>query len=394
MIINKNDLIPIDNLKVKGVHGSAGWMSLTEMMHKYNEEERIETFFRFLKAYDERKDSILAENPHIFSHRLHWHENDFYFERIKEKTFEEALEITFIYSFSGENNNLLNFMLENGLEKTRNFIRNTSNKVQRGDLYQMWLPKGKHILRYILTEIAPKVRKDLINKIVSRKSIFDIMEFTEEIKKSIQYYLPSYKRPKYPSKNMARHIAMSFNTIINPSTFVRPGTGSYRGFQQIFGGKNLIMKDDRLIKKQFEKLIRADKNCLITRHKYINFEDKVCFFFKYLTIASGWIDPHNCPDSDKLSIILPDGFSLYKPKHFFRNTRTQFFAEDFIDIIRDLGDGVSHKHIREEALRRKFRFINDDNYNYKESWKILREMAQAGIITKVHRKYYLKGETE
>ena len=173
----------------------------------------------------------------------------------------------------------------------------------------MWLPKGKNILRRVLLEVGPKVADDLFRDYEAGNS-YNIMDFTNLIKKYIQSHMPEYIRPKYPSKNMARHIAMAFPNFIDAESFVVPGTGSYRGFQQIFGGKNLIQSKHELIKPQFDKLIDNERNKIMKRHEYINTEDKVCFFFKYLTIASGWSKPHKCPTGDKFDIIIPNNFKL------------------------------------------------------------------------------------
>ena len=262
-------LQPIKNLKIKGVAGSAGGMTLDLMMPDTSVEERTDAYFNFLEAFDKREDPILLNNPHIFSHRVHWDELP-YFDDVKKLYIKDALHATFIYSFSGENNLLFKHLINKGIEKTREFIADTNNKIQRGDLYQMWLPKGKNILRKVLLEIAPKVTEDLYKDYKEGKT-FDIMDFTLLIKKYIQNHMPEYVRPKYPSKNMARHIAMAFPHFIDPESFVVPGTGSYRGFQQIFDGKNLIQSKPELIKKQFDILNKHPRNKIVKRHKYIKY---------------------------------------------------------------------------------------------------------------------------
>ena len=102
-MIKLPDLKVIQNLKVKGVAGSAGGMTLDMIMHEASLEERIDAYFNFLEAFDKREDPILKDNPHIFSHRLHWDELP-YFDDIKTLSMKDALHATFIYSFSGENN--------------------------------------------------------------------------------------------------------------------------------------------------------------------------------------------------------------------------------------------------------------------------------------------------
>ena len=94
---------------------------------------------------------------------------------------------------------------------------------------------------------------------------------------------------------------MAHPELIDPETYVHPGTGSFDGFYQIFGGSYLftrakfqldgtdyvpVNKSGESLLEQFH-LIRDDHRNPILRQQYINIEDKMCFFYKHIAISHG-----------------------------------------------------------------------------------------------------------
>jgi len=112
-----------------------------------------------------------------------------------------------------------------------------------------------------------------------------------------------FKNVLYPNKNFARYMAMGDPGLVDPESYIHPGTGSFRGFHQIFGGKYLMSsakydvsteygrfipmnKDGEELLRQFETLALHPDNP-VREMNFINHEDKLCFMFKRLAYEAG-----------------------------------------------------------------------------------------------------------
>ena len=126
----------------------------------------------------------------------------------------------------------------------------------------------------------------------------------------------------YPCKNTARYIAMSYPHLVDPESILFGGTGHFDGLHQIFGGQNLNGKVKYTINEagaftpenkqaeqwlyQMDLLVNHPLNPM-TEQKYLNIEDKTCFFWKHIAISHGEKKPtKNIP----YTWIFPDTFSL------------------------------------------------------------------------------------
>ena len=109
----------------------------------------------------------------------------------------------------------------------------------------------------------------------------------------------------------------------DPESVLFGGTGHFDGLHQIFGGKNLMnkvkydIKDGEFIPKnkfadlwldQMYELINDTRNPM-TEQKFLNVEDKTCFFYKHIAISHGVKKPTK---RIPYEWIFPKNFSLRK----------------------------------------------------------------------------------
>jgi hypothetical protein len=115
---------------------------------------------------------------------------------------------------------------------------------------------------------------------------------------------------------------MSYPHLVDPESILFGGTGHFDGLHQIFGGQNLNGKVKYTINEagvftpenkqaeqwlyQMDLLVNHPLNPMIEQ-KYLNIEDKTCFFWKHIAISHGEKKPtKNIP----YTWIFPDTFSL------------------------------------------------------------------------------------
>lgn len=285
-------LTTIKNLPKKSVRNEAGDMTLDLMLPDHSVEDRLNLFFDFLAIFDAKDDVILRNNPKTFSHGLHWDEDPIV-QTISEYRNSQgdlaAAELCLILGFSGENLDLVKFIASG-----RSFSE-WGGKLVRGDLYQIWWPGGMKASEFI-SDCTKPLAKRLIQSNARALGILDVYkDLTVETKR----LRPKFIRSSYANKNAVRYLAMACPDIVSPESWITPGTGSFRGFQQIFGGE-VLTKAGRLstkptsdanieIRRQFDVIISHPRYGDIQRHHYLNVEDKVCFFFKWLAMHSGWM---------------------------------------------------------------------------------------------------------
>ena len=281
---------------------------------------RKQSFYNFCDAWDKRENKWLQQQPHVFSHRLHWHELPVFEELNKYRAKHDlvsALHLCLLYCFTVENNKLFGHLKDLSTNEFGDFISDYKEPLQRMDLFQLWLPSnnldvmGKGILRQILIRDLPVIAQRFHDELRKQNSVMGMMP-AKDLLVSIVQDVSGWKRCSYACKNAVRHVAMAFNELVDPESYVRPGTGSYQGFQQVFGGKFLMSKPDEAIQEQFKILAddeRADK--LFYAQKWLNIEDKICFFFKWLGFESGFRTPPRPPKNPDM-VFPPHPFTFKK----------------------------------------------------------------------------------
>lgn len=286
------DLQTIRNLPKKSVRNETGNMTLDLMLPERSIKERLNLFFDFCDVFEEKDHPVLKANPKQFSHPLHWDDikSVQQYRQYKDRHgIEKTFELGVIHSFCGENDDLLTHMVGNGS------FDNWKGPLVRGDLFQIWWPKGINTREFIWdnhSKISNRLFEQIENGETSIVPLYKgLVEYVKELH-------PRFVRSSYANKNFVRHMAMAFPDIIDAESYINPGTGSFRGFQQIFAGDILIStaslatKDDDpkllQIKEQFKTIQDHPRNPFNRQHN-INIEDKVCFFFKWLAIQAGWM---------------------------------------------------------------------------------------------------------
>ena len=115
---------------------------------------------------------------------------------------------------------------------------------------------------------------------------------------------------------------MAYPHICDPESVLFGGTGHFDGMHQIFGGKNLMNKvkydidyDGQFIPvnynaelwlQQMDELISDSRNPMVEQ-KFLNVEDKTCFFYKHIAINHGVKSPTK---RIPYEWIFPSDFSL------------------------------------------------------------------------------------
>ena len=286
-------------------------------------EYRKNAFFDFCEEWDKREDPILKGNPHVFSHYLHWHHLPI-FEELREyrakHNLVDALHLCLLYCFTVENNTLFHKVKELPVTEFRNYILNYKQPLQRMDLFQLWLPSNKldrsvpriGILRYILGFKLRAIVERFHDELIVKR--LPMMEAKDLLIKIVQEE-SGWKRCSYACKNAVRHVAMAFEDLVDPESYVRPGTGSFQGFEQVFGKPFLMSKPDEVVRKQFDELI-AHPRCadiFYDKQMLLNIEDKICFFFKWLGFKSEFRNPPRPPKNP--AMIFPhEGFTFIKER--------------------------------------------------------------------------------
>jgi len=270
-------------------------------MKNWTIDQRLDKFFEFCQKFDDRQDPLLKDEYQIFSHRLHWHEHP-YCELMQSVTDNELrMYYTLVFSFSNEHWGTLTKLMNEGKEATREFF--VENRHARNDLFQIYYPKGTNVKDWLL-DGPRKAAKDLayvLDEADKRGTPYTMMGFAKILEKYFKQH-QNFRSPLYPCKNTARYIAMSYPHLVNPESILFGGTGHFDGLHQVFGGQNLNGKVKYTINEsgefipenkqadtwlyQMDLLVNHPSNPM-TSQKYLNVEDKTCFFWKHIAISHG-----------------------------------------------------------------------------------------------------------
>jgi len=282
-------------VEFKGKKPKDSWMK------DWSLDQRIDKFFEFCQKFDDRQDSLLKDEYQIFSHRLHWHEHP-YCDLMQSVTDNELrMYYTLVFSFSNEHWGTLTKLMTQGQDATREFF--VENRHARNDLFQIYYPKGTNVKDWLL-EGPRKAAKDLayvLDEAEKRGTPYTMMGFAKILEKYFKEH-QNFRSPLYPCKNTARYIAMSYPHLVNPESILFGGTGHFDGLHQVFGGQNLNGKVKYTINEsgdfipenkqanmwldQMATLVNHPSNPM-TSQKYLNVEDKTCFFWKHIAISHG-----------------------------------------------------------------------------------------------------------
>jgi len=292
------------------------------LLEKWPLEERIQKFFEFCRAYDIREEPLLKSNPQQFSHRLHWDEMPYVEEMKNEKDVEKLLHHTIVWSFSNEHWLTFRALRDHGIDAMRN--RFVTERHARSDLFQIYYPKGTKVKEW-LCETPQRIAKDCYSLLQSNRPL-KMMELASKLEKHTKEKY-GFRNVMYPYKNLSRHIAMARPDLVDPESWVTPGTLSFYGLWQIFGGKNLFGKTKfdldengnyepandqaKWLVEQFNTLA-SHKDNPMERQYNINIEDKACMWCKHLFIKHG---VKSTTKKIPYEWIYPRSFSLKKSLH-------------------------------------------------------------------------------
>jgi hypothetical protein len=292
------------------------------LLEKWSLEERMQKFFEFCRAYDVREEPLLKSNPQQFSHRLHWDEMPYVEEMKHEKDVEKLLHHTIVWSFSNEHWLTFRTLRDHGIDAMKN--RFITERHARSDLFQVYYPKGTKVKEW-LCETPQQIAKDCYPLLQSNRPL-KMMELASKLEKHTKEKY-GFRNVMYPYKNLSRHIAMARPDLVDPESWVTPGTLSFYGLWQIFGGKNLFGKTKfeldengnyepindqaKWLVEQFNTLA-AHKDNPMERQYNINIEDKACMWCKHLFIKHG---VKSTTKKIPYEWIYPRNFSLKKGLH-------------------------------------------------------------------------------
>ena len=270
-------------------------------MKDWTQEQRTEKFFEFCRAYDEREDSLLRDNYQQFSHRLHWDECPFVETVSKQNDPYLVLHACILFSFTNEH--WLTFTAwQDGYQPGLRDYLNAGNRPCRSDLFQIYYPKGTKVDEWLLYG-PQKAAQALFHLIGAKNRPYTMMEFAKILN---EHFVndQGFRNAMYPCKNAARHIAMSHPDWVDPESFLHGGTGFFDGLQQVFDCPSLMSKVKYEINEYGDgEYIALNKHGVqfmdhmvylynhpsnpMVRQKFLNLEDKLCFFWKHIAITQG-----------------------------------------------------------------------------------------------------------
>jgi hypothetical protein len=284
-------------------------------MCNWPQERRIQKFFEFCRAYDRREDSLLRENYQQFSHRLHWNECPFVDEVKGIQDPRLVLEACIRFSFTNEHWLTHRTAMDHGVHALME--RFQTERACRSDLFQIYYPKGTKVETWLVNAPITTASR-LAPSLVLNSRPYSMMEYAKILNKHFvdQY---GFRNAMYPSKNAARHVAMSHPEWVDPTSFLHGGTGFFDGLKQVFDCGDIMSKakyklaDDgeylatnaagqHLVEMMNELKFHPDNP--IRMHHYLNLEDKLCMHYKFMAIHHGvkkqtkqipysWVYPEN-----------------------------------------------------------------------------------------------------
>lgn len=289
---------------------------VASLMQNWSLDDRIAKFWEFCRAYDKREDTILKENYQQLSHRLHWHECPFVDKMSKVDDPEQVIAGSVLFSFTNEHWQTFRHWYDEGFKGVRDYMY-AGNRHSRHDLFQIYFPKGTKVDEWLVA-VPAHAGKDLKDIFTKRNRPYTMMEFAKVLN---EYFVTKwkFKNAMYPSKNVARHIAMSHPEWVDPESFLWGGTGFFDGLVQIFNCPHYMSKGKYEIGEsgEFIPLNRAAEDVVeymnflrdhpdnpIHTQKYMNQEDKLCMHYKFMMIKLGhkkqtkqipynWVYPDN-----------------------------------------------------------------------------------------------------
>lgn len=278
-------------------------------------EERIQKYFEFCRAFDKREDPVLRDHFQQHSHRLHWQEHP-YVDFMKDVPLKDRIWLTLLFSFTNEHWKTFEAAYFGGFEGLKKYLEG-DDRPCRSDLFQIYYPKGTKVKEFLLNGTM-KAAEEMVEAVRSRNSRWGMMHLAYAFEDHFKTQ-QNFRTVLYPCKNFSRYMAMGAPDLVNPESYIHPGTGSFRGLHQIFGGKYLMAsakysideygafvaenKAGEELRRQLTTLsTRADNP--VQACNSINHEDKACFFFKRLAYEAGvqkatksipysWIFPKN-----------------------------------------------------------------------------------------------------
>ena len=315
-------------VEFKGKKPKDSWMA------NWSLDQRLDKFFEFCRVFDDRQDSLLKDEYQIFSHRLHWHEHPFCDLMQSVTDNELRLFYTLVFSFSNEHWGTLNKIINEGTSGAHAHFQN--NRHARNDLFQIYYPKGTNVKEWLLNgpyKAAKHLAEDLLGSVErGERRKWTMMEFAKALESYFKEH-QNFRSPLYPCKNTARYIAMAYPHLVDPESILFGGTGHFDGLHQIFGGHNLNGKVKYSINEsglfipenkqaetwlhQMDILVNDSRNPM-REQKYLNVEDKTCFFWKHISIQHGAKKPtKNIP----YTWIFSDNFNLSNHSDFLDNVK-------------------------------------------------------------------------
>lgn len=270
----------------------------------------------FNRKFDLREDPNLVEG---FSHRLHWHEHPAVWRlREADLSLEERIAVTIHFSFSNEKWTNLTTILDEGWDALRYLF--ATERHARSDLFQIYYPKGTIVKEWLVTE-PPKIAKILAPIVEAYDRPLSMMEFAKIQERVLKDHF-GFRSPLYPSKNTARYIAMPRPDLVDPDSVLIGGTGHFRGMMYVFGPPNIdgklkysvnslgeFVPENRHTSTWLSYMEKLNNwtNDPIHTHKFLNHEDQLCWFSKFVERKHG----HKPPAREfPRSWIFPDDFSL------------------------------------------------------------------------------------
>lgn len=263
-------------------------------MRDWSQEERLDKFFEFCRVFDDRQDPLLRDEYQIFSHRLLWDEHPYCYQFKEIDSNLYRMFYTLVFSFTNEHWGTITKLKYEGREATRKHFE--THRHARNDLFQIYYPKNTIVKDWLLDGLwkAANDTKHLLEEVEEGgKRPYTMMEFAKKLEAYFKEE-QGFRSPLYPCKNTARYVAMTWPHLVDPESVLFGGTGHFDGMHQVFGGVNVngkvkydigingeFIPQNRyadLWLEQMKILVDHPKNTMI-RQKWLNVEDKTCFFF-------------------------------------------------------------------------------------------------------------------
>lgn len=279
-------------------------------------ERRIEKYMEFNRKFDLREDPDLVDG---MSHRLHWDEHPAVWRlREGDLSLEERIAVCIHWSFSNEKWTNLLTILEKGWDSLESLFE--EERAARNDLFQVYYPKGTKVKEWLIHE-PRKIAKEVVPYFTGLSRPMTMMEYAK-IQEHVLKTRFGFRSCLYPSKNTARYLAMPRPDLVDPESVLIGGTGHFRGMMYVFGPPNIdgklkysIGSTGEFIPEnkhtnqwvEYMEVLNNWENDPITRQKWLNHEDQLCWLSKFVERKHG-----NKPKAKVFPRIwmFPDDFSL------------------------------------------------------------------------------------